>query len=210
MPFIYQTPLPATNQRFLLVHPDFKPTRRQLFLVKLFIFVALCLPCMTTPIYWLFSSSYGKHFRASHPHTFKAARIVVVPLNVCLVPANVYWDCTLGCRFISKITQLNGTLLQTGNTTDAATATTTTTAEGATTTLLQTQVLLSLSRNTLAYIVISFVCNLALFLAYAKVIPGVALVRRRTRGKPHASGRCRMLASSTMQQKVPPVSSHIQ
>lgn len=36
--------------------------------------------------------------------------------------------------------------------------------------------LLSLSRNTLAYILISFLANATLVLAYCKVIPGVALV----------------------------------
>ena len=122
------------------------------------------------------------------------------------MPATVYWDCryvqptkqprrpsalwfshtitpnptsyhSLGCRFINRIRQLNvrQQAIQSGggggggggdgraDTRDAQT-------------LSYTQVLLSLSRNTLAYILISFLANAALVLAYCKVIPGVALV----------------------------------
>lgn len=74
---------------------------------------------------------------------------------------------SLGCRFINKIRQLNAAL-QSG-VDDSQ--------EREPSSLSHTQVLLSLSRNTLAYILISFLANSALVLAYCKVIPGVALVR---------------------------------
>lgn len=164
----------------MLVHPDFKPTRWQLFLVKLFIFVGLCLPYLTPPLYWMLSASYGQLFKSAHPQAFRAISGILMLLDLCLLPANIYWDCSLGRRFINKIKQLSSILRSGSSPTDAATTTSdgagTTTAATAST-LSHTEVLLSLSRNTLAYILISFLCNFTFFLAWCKVIPGIALVR---------------------------------
>lgn len=124
---------------------------------------------------------------------------------------------SLGCRFINKIRQLNASLQSGGAGSGGGDGR----ADGRDApSLSYTQVLLSLARNTLAYILISFLANAALVLAYCKIIPGVALVGAGCDGwcgqpariiltshmmpDPNDSSHHRSLSSSTCPSPGPP------
>ena len=159
------------------------------------------LPYLTPIFYWILAY-YGLKLKTHHSLVYRSIVGFMALLDLFTVPATVYWDCryvrrrsrhagqarfdfhaspyptphhihSLGCRFISKIRQLNASLQSGGGGGDGGDGRADSRDAQA---LSYTQVLLSLSRNTLAYIFISFLANAALVLAYCKVIPGVALV----------------------------------
>lgn len=155
------------------------------------------LPYLTPIFYWTLAS-YGRELKHRHNLVYRSIGGFMALLDLLTVPATVYWDCryvqptkqprrssalwflritipnpSLGCRFINRIQELNAMRQSSGDGGDGGDGRADSRNAQA---LSYTQVLLSLSRNTLAYILISFLANAALVLAYCKVIPGVALV----------------------------------
>ena len=163
-------------ERYSLVHhQDQRPSQARLRAIYAFICVGLVFPYLSPVCVWALVD-YGGWLRDNYHAVYRGIIYIMAFVDFCFIPANLYWDITLGSRFITRIRQLTDSL----NNSSVVAGTVDhhqhppsppppplQDIEG----LSQTQTLLNLSRNTLAYIVISFVANAVLILAWAKVLP---------------------------------------